>query len=181
VTSFTRLMMAVLSLAPVAVRAAEPPCLAASDAAAIVAYGLPAALEGARKTCQGKLGEDAFLRSAKGAAYIEGFKSAKPALWPKAKPALANLVAVGSSQAAGVIQYLPDPLQQQMVDAMVSGVVAEKFPAERCTVLNRSVALLSPLPPLAMAEAISMVAGLGAQLGERNAGRIRIGKIAICP
>jgi len=181
VRHFARLLMATITLLPAVAQAAEAPCLASADAAAIVAYGLPAALEGARKTCQNKLGEDAFLRSAKGAAYIEGFKAAKPALWPKAKPALANLVAVGSSQAAAVVTYLPDVLQQQMVDAMVSGVVAEKFPAERCATLNRSVALLSPLPPLAMAEAISMVAGLGAQLGERNAGRIRIGKIAICP
>jgi hypothetical protein len=39
---------------------------------------------------------------------------------------------------------LPDPQQQQIVETMVTGMVAEKLPIARCPVLDRLLAILSP-------------------------------------
>jgi len=164
---------AMLAIAPGMVRAAEP-CLAPAEFSSLVGFAMPGTIAGVAQRCGPTLPEGAFLRGpARG--MIDRYAAVKPSLWPGAKAAIGKLSASAPTDISALLGQLPDPQQQQIVETMVTGMVAEKLPIARCPVLDRLLAILSPLPPESTAEAIGLAIGLGSR-----AGQARIGKIVIC-
>lgn len=164
---------AALAIAPGMARAAEP-CLAPTEFAALVGFALPGTIAGMAQRCGPTLPQGAFLRGpARG--MIDRYSAAKPALWPAAKAAIGKLSANAPTDISALLGQLPDPQQQQIVETMVTGMVAEKLPVARCPAIDRLLALLSPLPPETTAEAIGLAIGLGSR-----AGQARFGNIVIC-
>jgi hypothetical protein len=165
-----------LALAPIAAQATEPPCLTATEFTALSSYALPSIITGTTERCAAALPADAWLRR-NGGQLAARYAAGKPAAWPAAKAAFFKF---GSSSAnpetANLLKSLPDSSLQPMVDALISGMIGQQLPADRCGAIDRLVRLLAPLPPENTAELIAVAAGLGAKTG-----RARLGKFSICP
>lgn len=171
-----RLAALPLALAPIAAQAAEAPCLSASEFTALSSYALPSIITGTTERCATTLPADAWLRR-NGTQLAARYAAAKPAAWPAAKAAFFKIGGSSANpEATKLIKSLPDSSLQPMLDALISGMVGQQLPAERCTVINRLVQLLSPLPPENAAELIAVAAGLGAK-----SGRAKLGSFSICP
>jgi hypothetical protein len=164
-----------LSIAPIAVQAAEPPCLTSAEFTALSSYALPSIITGTTDRCAASLPANAWLKR-NGSQLAARYAAGKSRAWPAAKTAFLKLAGNGASNdAAGLIKSMPDSSQQQMADAFISGLVGQRLPTERCSVVDNLVRLLAPLPPENTAELIAVAAGLGAQTG-----RARIGSFSIC-
>jgi hypothetical protein len=156
-----------LALAPIAAQATEPPCLTATEFTALSSYALPSIITGTTERCAAALPADAWLRR-NGGQLAARYAAGKPAAWPAAKAAFFKF--------ANLLKSLPDSSLQPMVDALISGMIGQQLPADRCGAIDRLVRLLAPLPPENTAELIAVAAGLGAKTG-----RARLGKFSICP
>lgn len=162
-----------LALVPGMVRAAEPACLSPHEFTQIATYALPNALSATAQRCSASLPADAFLKTG-GPEMIARYAAAKPAAWPGAKSAFLRLTESQQGEVVNVLRNLPDQQLQQMVDAFIQGMVAEKIPAERCSSIDHMLRLLSPLPAQSTADIIGLAIGLGSQTGQARIGQIRI-------
>lgn len=151
------------------------PCLKPAEFAALSAYALPSAIRGAGLRCDPVLGKDAFLPG-NGTKLAARYDAAKSAAWPVAKAAFLKSGIIGDPDAAQMFRTMPDSTLQPLVDTMITGMVQQKLPTDRCAAVDRLLALLSPLPAQSTGEAIAIAIGLGA-----SGGKARIGWVAVCP
>lgn len=164
------------AVTPIAAQAAAPPCLTPAEFTALSSYSLPSIITGASERCAAALPVDAWLRR-NGSQLAARYAESKPASWPRAKAAFLKLGGgMANAEASELLRSLPDSTLQPMVDALISGMVSQRLPAERCSSVDRLVRLLSPLPPESTAELIGIAAGLGAKTGQA-----KVGTLAICP
>jgi len=166
---------ALLAALPGIARAAEPPCLSASEFSSLAGYALPNVISGTSQRCSATLSADAFLRKS-GGSLATRYAERKQASWPGAKAAFLKLSAAKDDDAGRLLRSLPDPSLQQMIDAVMEGMVSQQIPVERCATIDRLVRLLAPLPPENTAELIALAVGLGAR-----SGKARLGSISVCP
>lgn len=161
-------------LAPTLAAAAdEAPCLQPAEFAAFSAYALPSAIRGAQLRCDPVLGKAAFLATG-GDKLAARYDAGKAAAWPTAKAAFLK---IGSDrQTAELFRTLPDQNLQPLVDSLITGMVVQQLPADRCAALDRLLMLLSPLPPSSTSEIVTIVFDLAGRDG-----RAKIGKFAVCP
>ena len=152
---------------------AAAPCLTPREASSLVAYALPAAISGTTKRCAPSLGASAFLPKG-GAELASRYAARKAQNWPAAKAAFFKIGGARKDQDA-LLAGLPDPSLQQMLDAIIEGMVAQEIPTERCGDIDRIVALLAPLPAQNTAELIGVVVGLAG-----NSGKAQGDKFSIC-
>lgn len=165
-----------LALTPIAAQAAAPPCLTPPEFTALSSYALPSIITGTAERCATTLPADAWLRR-NGSQLAARYAAGKPAAWPTAKAAFLKIGGTTANADAGnLLKSLPDSSLQPMVDALISGVVGQQLPTDRCDAINRLVQLLAPLPPENTAELIALAAGLGAK-----SGRAKVGSFSICP
>jgi hypothetical protein len=163
-----------LTALPGLAQAAEPPCLTAREFTDLSSYALPSIITGTTERCSTALPADAFLKR-NGAALAARYAVSKPAAWPGAKAAFIKLSSGVNAEAVNLFMTLPDDKLQPMVDTLVEGLIGQQIPPERCTMIDRAVRLLSPLPPQNTAEIIAMTLGLGSR-----AGGGKLGKFALC-
>ena len=164
----------VISAIPTVAQAAEPPCLTPGEFTALADYALPSVISGTSQRCAATLGANAWLPR-NGAELTRRYAQGRPAAWPGAKAAFLKLSAGGNADANGLIRNMPDPALQQMLDGLMTGVVAQQLPLDRCATVDRLIGLLSPLPAANTAELIALAVGLGAKTG-----RAKLGAISIC-
>ena len=162
-----------LALVPGMVRAAEPVCLAPHEFSQLATYALPNALNATAQRCSPTLPADAFLKTG-GPDMIARYAAGKPAAWPGAKAVFLKVTESQQGDMVALLRNLPDPQLQQLVDAFIQGLVAEKIPPERCVSIDRMLRLLSPLPAQSTADIIGLAIGLGSQTGQARFGKIRI-------
>lgn len=161
---------------PITAQAAAPPCLTPAEFTALSSYSLPSIITGASERCAAALPADAWLRR-NGGQLASRYAESKPASWPRAKAAFLKLGGgMANAEASELLKSLPDSALQPMVDALISGMVSQRLPTERCSSVDRLVRLLSPLPPESTAELIGIAAGLGAKTGQA-----KVGTLTICP
>lgn len=174
---FTTLAALSLTIMPIAVQAASaPPCLTPAEFTALSSYALPSIITGASERCAAALPADAWLRR-NGGQLAARYAESKPLAWPGAKAAFLKLGGgMANAEATNMLKSLPDSALQTMTDALISGMVSQRLPTDRCVSVDRLVRLLSPLPPESTAELIALAAGLGAKTGQA-----KIGAMAICP
>jgi len=158
--SLAALAAVLLVTAPgVASAAAQPPCLTPAEASSLAAYALPSAITGASKRCAASLGADAYLRRS-GTELATRYGALRAQSWPQAKAAFFKMGAGSKDQASALLAGLPDPSLQQMLNAVVEGMVAQKIPTEKCQSIDKIVGLLAPLPAQNMAELLAVSLGL---------------------
>lgn len=169
------LATATLALTPLAARAAEPPCLTAAEFTALSSYALPSIITGTTERCTAALPADAWLRR-NGPELASRYAAGKPAAWPGAKAALLKIGGGSTNaEANNLLKSLPDSSLQPMFDTLIAGMVGQHLPVTRCTVVDRAVRLLSPLPPENTAELIAVLVGIGAKTG-----RAKVGSFSLC-
>jgi hypothetical protein len=171
---FTAVVFALLGIMPTLAQAAEPPCLSPAEFASLTDYALPSVISGASQRCSASLGPQAWLPR-NGTQLIQRYTERRAAAWPAAKAAFLKLSTATNTDANNLIRTMPDASLQQMLDALMTGLVAQHVPVDRCGAIDRLIALLSPLPAASTAEVIALAVGLGAKEG-----RTRLGAIAIC-
>jgi hypothetical protein len=161
-----------LTVAPGMAQAAQQ-CLTPAEASSLAAYALPAAISGTTKRCAPSLSPSAFLPRG-GAALASRYAARKTQNWPAAKAAFFK---IGSSKDEGsaLLKTLPDPSLQQMLDAIIEGMVAQEIPLAKCGDIDRVVGLLAPLPAQNTADLIAVVLGLTGK-----SGKAQTEKFAIC-
>ena len=164
-----------LAVLPGLAQAAEPPCLTQAEFASLAGYAMPSVINGTAQRCAATLAPEAFLRKS-GRELSSRYAARKGAEWPGAKAAFLKLSSATNADANRLFRDMPDASLQQVVDAMLEGMVSQQIPVERCTAIDRVVGLLSPLPPENTAELIAIAIGLGAKSGSA-----KLGKIAVCP
>lgn len=166
------LCAAALALLSGTAQAAQP-CLTPAEASSLAAYALPAAINGTTKRCAPSLAPTAFLRKG-GAELATRYAARKAQNWPAAKAAFLKIG--GKDDASTLLASLPDPSLQQMLDAIIEGMVAQEIPTERCGAIDRVIGLLSPLPAQNTAELIAVMLGLTGKSGGAKAGSFSICK-----
>ncbi len=170
----TAVTVALLAAVPTLARAAEPPCLAPAEFTSLAEYALPSIISGTAQRCDAALAPGAFLHRG-GAELIQRYAQRKPEAWPGAKAAFIKLSTTSDADANKLIRSLPDASLQQMLDSLMTGLVAGRVPIDRCATIDRVIGLLAPLPPSNAAELIALAVGLGAK-----SGRAKVGAISIC-
>lgn len=171
----TALIATCLIALPGVARAAEPPCLTGTEFASLAGYSLPSVISGTTQRCDASLGADAYLKR-NGTQLAARYAERKAANWPGAKAAFMKLSATKNEDANKLLSTMPDPSLQQMIDAVMEGMVSQQIPTERCGVIDNVVRLLAPLPPANTAELIALAVGLGAKSGKG-----KVGSITLCP
>lgn len=164
-----------LALAPAMAHAADAACLSTGEFTALATYALPDVIAGTAQRCSASLPPHAFLRD-NGASLAQRYASARTTAWPGARAAFLKIAAPSEGDAAQLMQTLPDANLQQMLDALVSGIVARNVPVDRCDALDLMIHAVSPLPPQSTAEVIGLAVGLGSRTG-----RGKLGPITLCP
>jgi hypothetical protein len=170
----TAVAAALLAVAPTLAQAAEPPCLSPAEFTSLADYALPSIINGTSQRCSASLGPQAWLPR-NGTQLVQRYAERRPAAWPGAKSAFLKLSATSNAEANSLIRTMPDASLQQMLDGLMTGLVAQQVPVDRCGAIDRLISLLSPLPAASTAELIALAVGLGAK-----AGRAKLGAIAIC-
>ncbi len=161
---------------PIAAQAAEPPCLTSAEFSALASYALPSIITGATERCNAALPSSAWLPH-NGAGLAERYAVAKPAAWPGAKAAFIKMGGNSTNaEAANLLKSLPDSSLQPLFDGVISGMIGQKLPTERCGMVDQLVRILSPLPPGNTAELIAVLVGIGT-----SAGRAKVGSFSVCP
>ncbi len=155
-------------------QAAVPPCLTPTEFTALTNYAMPSAIRGAMARCTATLPAHAYLRT-NGEALARKYDAGKARNWPAAKVAFLRVGAVLNPEAGALFKSMPDEAVQPIVDSMMTGLVGQKLPLERCASLDRLVMLLSPLPAENVGELFGLAAGLYAQDG-----RAKLGQFSVC-
>lgn len=163
--------VALLATLPGVAQAAQP-CLTPAEASSLAAYALPAAISGTTKRCAPTLSATAFLPKG-GAELASRYAARKLQNWPSAKAAFFKIG--GKDDSAKMLATMPDASLQQMIDAIIEGMVAQEIPTARCAEIDRVVGLLAPLPAQNTADLIAFLLGIAGKSGEAESG-----KFAIC-
>lgn len=162
-----------LTIAPGMAQAAQP-CLTPAEASSLAAYALPAAITGTTKRCTPSLSPSAFLPRG-GAELASRYAARKTQNWPTAKVAFFKIGGGSKDDSSALLKTLPDPSLQQMLDAIIEGMVAQEIPLTKCGEIDRIVGLLAPLPAQNTADLIAVVFGLAGK-----SGKAQTDKFAIC-
>ncbi|HVR89648.1 MAG TPA: hypothetical protein VHG29_00960 [Novosphingobium sp.] len=170
---FATLAASVLIALPgVAQAAQEAPCLTPAEFTALSSYALPSLITGAAERCTAVLPGNAYLTRS-GAQLAQRYAARKSAAWPGAKAAFLK-VSGGNAEVSQLFTAMPDEALQPMVDGLISGMIGQKLPTERCGSIDRLASLLAPLPPENTAELIGLAVGLGSKSGKGKVGQFSI-------
>lgn len=174
----TLLSAAIMAAAPGIAQAAETPCLTPAEFTSLAGYTLPSIINGTSQRCAATLAPSAYLRTS-GKDLANRYASQKARHWTGAKAAFLKLSASGNADTTKLFRDMPDTSMQGILDAMMEGMVSQQIPLKRCSVIDRAIGLLSPLPPENTAELIALAVGLGAKAGA-DGGPAKVGKLNIC-
>ncbi len=174
-TAPIKITAALLAALPGLAHAAEPACLTPAEFTSLATFALPSVITGTAQRCSTTLGANAYLRR-NGAQLASSYAANRASVWPAAKAAFVKVSASSNADTAKLISGMPDTSLQQMADAAISGIVAQRVPLERCDTIDSVARLLSPLPPQNTAELLAVAVGLGTKAGERKVGPINICK-----
>jgi hypothetical protein len=155
--------------------AAQQQCLTPAEASSLAAYALPAAITGTSKRCSPSLPPSAFLPRG-GAELASRYAARRAQNWPAAKAAFFKIGGGAKDESSAMLKTLPDTSLQQMLDAIIEGMVAQEIPTEKCGQIDRIVGLLAPLPAQNTADLIAVVLGLAGKSGQAQTGKFSICK-----
>ena len=174
---FTTISAMTLCLAPAFAEAATPaPCLTTGEFASLASYALPSVITGATQRCAASPVPGSWLGN-NGTALAGRYSARKAGAWPAAKAAFLKISSgMDKSEGAQLLRSMPDESLQPILDNLISGMVAQRLPVERCPAVDQLIRLLAPLPPENTSELIALAVGLGAKTGGT-----KVGTFAICP
>ncbi len=114
-------------------------CIQPEQAAALISYILPKAVEAAKSKCEPSLSIDSALMEIN-SERLASYQAASEAAWPKAKGAV-NII--GGEKLPGDID---DTLLKPLADAIFTGMITEEIKAKDCALIDKIYADLAPMP-----------------------------------
>ncbi|MEP2988991.1 MAG: hypothetical protein ABJN65_13455 [Parasphingorhabdus sp.] len=114
-------------------------CVQPEQAAALISYILPKAIEAAKSKCEPSLSIDSTLMEVNSERFAS-YQAASEAAWPKAKEAV-NII--GGDKLPGDID---DSLLKPLADAIFTGMIAEQIKPKDCALIDQIYTDLAPMP-----------------------------------
>lgn len=149
----------------VAQAAETKPCLTEADAQSVFLAIAPDTIRAVATKCAASLPEAATLRGGL-AAFIAPYDAAATGAWPQALPVIGKM-------AGPDMKGLDPAALKPMIGPMVGAMAAEKLKPTDCTMIERAVSLVAPLPPANVAGLAALAAAGGTKGGK--------GPFSICP
>ncbi|MCB2080894.1 MAG: hypothetical protein KDE55_24735 [Novosphingobium sp.] len=169
----TAALAAFLVTAPGVASAADTACLTKREFSSLAGYALPSLISGTTQRCAATLPAGSYLPKS-GKQLATRYAASKASQWPGARAAFIKMSADKNKDANEIFTKMPDESLQQVVDAMLEGMIAQQIPTEQCDMIDNVVRLLAPLPPENTAELIGLLVGLGTKAKEGKVGSLRI-------
>lgn len=184
--SFRRLarcLVSTIALCPALATAATPACLTRGEARSVLTYSLPQVIDGTAKRCRQALPADSFL-SSHGQEVVQRYSGPRDQYWPQARSAFLKLSRSRDETFGSVAAQLPDDTLKPLVDATVSGLVAQSIHLESCDEIDLAINLLAPLPPQNTAGLIALFIEIAANTNslanESTGKRASLRGLSIC-
>lgn len=138
---------------------ATTPCLQPREAEDLVVFVLPAFTEAMARKCSPLLPADAMLtRSAP--ALAAGYRAASDAAWPNAR------IAFGKISGGETLDFLSDEVNRKIIEEASSAAIVAGFKIKDCTMADRFVGALSPLPARNVAQLVALFMEIGEKQGK---------------
>lgn len=151
-------LTAALLLGSAAPALAQPdalPCLQAREAEDLATFILPALIEGMGRKCHAILPATATL-SRSSAALATRYRADSNAAWPRAKSAFARI------SGGNMLDFLSEEVLRQVTEEATAAAIVEDFKPKDCTMANRFVDVLAPLPARNMGQLVALLLESGA-------------------
>lgn len=170
-TAFVTLAAAALLQSQAA--AAQAPCLTEAEISGMVAFSMPAVLQGVMTSCKPHLSAQGFFAQ-QGPAMVQRYSADKDAAWPLAKTAFLKFGAEKDDKTMEQVANLPDDALKPFVEGMVQQMVSGEIKPASCAPIERATMLLEPLPAKNTA---SLVAFIVAMVSDKPGGK---SKVVVC-
>lgn len=165
-------LLAAASLIQAAPAAAQRPCLSDPEAESLTLVVLPDVIRETGRLCQARLGRNSLLRGANG-PLIARYQAAADRAWPAARQAIVKL------SDPAVTMLLQSEYARPVLSSLIAPQVVGRITVEDCSLIDRLVTLLEPLPPANTAGVV--VTAIRADQ-ERRGERERSGQdLPLCP
>lgn len=129
-------------------------CLSPAEAEPLVRYAIPDVLDQLAVRCSPQLPAGAFLKT-RGPAFSNRFRVEQDAAWPGARAAMLKLL---GDQAGGLLQ---SDFARPILSSMIGPVVVEKLDFSNCPTIDRTLALIEPLPTRNIASLLVLFGEIG--------------------
>lgn len=156
--------------------AAEAQCLAPTEVRALATFAMPSVLTGLIDHCAPVVGTSGFM-STQGRNLVATYAAHKDAAWPVARKAFFRLAATksGADETTDMMAKMPDAALQPFVEGLIGGMIGSKLKPDQCTIADKMMRLLAPLPPENTSELLGTILELAE--GDKKSGP---GGLAIC-
>lgn len=152
-----KLLAALLAAAtPGAAIAQGNACLQPREAEDLVVFVLPSLLGGMARKCGPLLPKGAMLTQS-GASLAQRYRPDADAAWPRAKTAFVKIS--GQDKSMG---FLSDEVLRSVIEEASTAAIVSEFKAKDCTMIDRFVDALSPLPARNMGKLVALLLEVGA-------------------
>lgn len=126
-------------------------CVEQADVADATVYAMPLLYKAYTTKCQDELRSDGFIAT-RGDRFVAPYIAQQNSRWPGAARLLGQFAAGdknenSKSSEADLFASLPEDALRPFVDAIVTLKVGEEIKLKDCGKIERTVELLSPLPP----------------------------------
>ena len=156
----TRAALISAFVASSAATAAEP-CLQPREAEDLVVFVLPALMDAMARKCSPLLPANATL-SRSGTTLAARYRLDSNAAWPNAKLAFDKI------SGGGTLSFLSEDVNRAVIEQASSAAIVAEFKTKDCTVVDRFVGALSPLPARNVAQLVSLLMEIGGKNEEKS-------------
>lgn len=133
---------------------AAAPCLQPREAEDLVVFMLPSLMEAMARKCSPLLPGNAAL-SRSGVALSMRYRPESNAAWPSAKLAFDKI------SGGDTLSFLSEDVNRAVIEQASSAAIVAEFKAKDCTMIDRFVGALSPLPARNVAQLVSLFMEIG--------------------
>ena len=131
------------------------PCLQPREAEDLAIFILPSLIEGMSRKCTVMLPASATLARS-GASIAGRYRAESNAAWPNAK------IAFGRISGENALDFLSEEVLRVVIEEATAAAIVADFKPRDCTMANRFVDILEPLPARNMGQLVALLLESGA-------------------
>lgn len=134
----------------------------------MMAFAMPSALNGLITHCSPHVPASGFMRQS-GAPLVASYARGKQAAWPRAKTAFLKFAGEEDPASVELVSQMPDSALQPFIEVMIGGLIGSKLKPAQCTLADKMIRLLAPLPPENTVELIGTIVALTGSESKKGA------------
>lgn len=136
---------AITALLQASVAQAQEICVEPADLSDTVVYAVPGLMQGLQNKCSAVLSQTGFVLGQSG-EWVTSYDLLKDETWPGTRRFFL-VFANGETESPLPMDDLPDTVLRPLLDLMLPELVMKDVKVADCEKIERTVELLSPLPP----------------------------------